>query len=277
MSRSYKFLNVACGDTFIEDDSWINVDFTSHSPIVKKANILDGLPYEDNTFDVVYSSHFIEHIPVDQIELFFDDVYRILKPGGLIRLVTPDLEFLNNEYKINYDKKAFKKANFITSLTLDQCVRSVSGGKLKKDMDNFYNSNDTEMINYIKLLIGPDAFEYVDSNDISFIEKVLIKVKKDPKFIFNILFMIRVKIFSFFLPKSFKELNLSNASIGEKHMWLYDFNSLSELLKNSSFIDIARTNFNESNYHNYIFSKLDIKNSLPRKGIHQLFVEALKN
>mgnify|MGYP001333496511 FL=1 len=277
MSRSYKFLNVACGDTFIEDDSWINVDFTSHSPIVKKANILDGLPYEDNTFDVVYSSHFIEHIPVDQIELFFDDVYRILKPGGLIRLVTPDLEFLNNEYKINYDKKAFKKANFITSLTLDQCVRSVSGGKLKKDMDNFYNSNDTEMINYIKLLIGPDAFEYVDSNDISFIEKVLIKVKKDPKFIFNILFMIRVKIFSFFLPKSFRELNLSNASIGEKHMWLYDFNSLSELLKNSSYIDITRTNFNESNYYNYIFSKLDIKNSLPRKGIHQLFVEALKN
>tara|TARA_B100000900_G_scaffold401425_1_gene406100 strand:- start:2426 stop:3259 length:834 start_codon:yes stop_codon:yes gene_type:complete len=277
MSRSYKFLNVACGDTFIEDDSWINIDFTSHSPIVKKANILDGLPYEDNTFDVVYSSHFIEHIPVDQIELFFDDVYRILKPGGLIRLVTPDLEFLNNEYKINYDKKAFKKANFITSLTIDQCVRSVSGGKLKKDMDNFYNSNDTEMIDYIKLLIGPDAFEYVDSNDISFIKKVLIKVKKDPKFIFNILFMIRVKIFSFFLPKSFRELNLSNASIGEKHMWLYDFNSLSEMLKNSSFININRTNFNESNYYNYIFSKLDIKNSLPRKGIHQLFVEALKN
>ena len=78
--------------------------------LFKKANILDGLPYEDNTFDVVYSSHFIEHIPVDQIELVFDDVYRILKPGGLIRLVTPDLEFLNNEYKINYDKKAFKKA-----------------------------------------------------------------------------------------------------------------------------------------------------------------------
>ena len=60
-------------------------------------------------------------------------------------------------------------------------------------------------------------------------------------------------------------------------MWLYDFNSLSELLKNSSYIDITRTNFNESNYYNYIFSKLDIKNSLPRKGIHQLFVEALKN
>ncbi len=277
MSRSYKFLNVACGDTFIEDDTWINVDFTSHSPSIKKANILDGLPYEDNSFDVVYSSHFIEHIPVDQIESFFDDVYRILKPGGLIRLVTPDLEFLNNEYKINYDKKAFKKANFITSLTIDQCVRSVSGGKLKKDMDNFYNSNDTEMIDYIKLLIGPDAFEYVDSNDISFIEKVLSKIKKDPKFIFNILFMIRVKIFSFFLPKSFRELNLSNASIGEKHMWLYDFNSLSELLKNSSFLNINRSNFNESNYHDYIFGKLDIKDSLPRKGIHQLFVEALKN
>ncbi len=276
MKRSHNFLNVACGDTFIKDSSWTNIDFTSSSPSIKKANILDGLPYEDNSFDVVYSSHFIEHIPVDQIEFFFNDVYRILKPGGLIRLVTPDLEFLNNEYKVNYDKKAFKKANFITSLTIDQCVRSVSGGKLKKDMDNFYNSNDSEMIDYIKLLIGPEAFEYIDSNDSTFFKKVLSKITKDPKFIFNILFMIRVKIFSFFLPKSFRELNLSNASIGEKHMWLYDLNSLSELLKNSSFIDINRPNFNESNYHNYIFSKLDIKNSLPRKGIHQLFVEALK-
>ena len=158
MKRSHNFLNVACGDTFIKDSSWTNIDFTSSSPSIKKANILDGLPYEDNSFDVVYSSHFIEHIPVDQIEFFFNDVYRILKPGGLIRLVTPDLEFLNNEYKVNYDKKAFKKANFITSLTIDQCVRSVSGGKLKKDMDNFYNSNDSEMIDYIKLLIGPEAF-----------------------------------------------------------------------------------------------------------------------
>ena len=276
MSRLYNFLNIACGDKFIEDSSWTNVDFTSHSPSIKKANILDGLPYDDNSFDVVYSSHFIEHIPEGKIEFFFNDIYRILKPQGLIRLVTPDLEFLNNEYKINYDKKAFKKANFITSLTIDQCVRSVPGWKLKKDMDNFYNSNDIEMIDYIKLLIGPEAFEYIDSNDNTFIEKVFSRIKKDPRFIFNILVMIRVKIFSFFLPKSFRELNLSSASIGEKHMWLYDFNSISELLKNSSFIDIKRTNFNESNYHNYIFSKLDIKNSLPRKGIHQLFVEALK-
>ena len=44
MKESHRFLNIACGDTFVEDNLWTNIDFTSHSPKIKKANILDGLP-----------------------------------------------------------------------------------------------------------------------------------------------------------------------------------------------------------------------------------------
>lgn len=70
MKDPHRFLNIACGDTFVEDECWTNIDFTSHSPKIRKANILNGLPYKDNTFDVIYSSHFIEHIPIDSVELF---------------------------------------------------------------------------------------------------------------------------------------------------------------------------------------------------------------
>jgi len=276
MSKPYKFLNVACGGTFIQNNSWTNIDFTSHSPSIKKADILNGLPYKDNSFDVIYSSHFIEHIPIEQIESFLDDVYRILRPGGIIRLVTPDLEFLINEYKKNYDKESFKKANFITSLILDQCVRLKSGGKLKEDMDNIYYSNDQEMIKYVELLIGPNAFKYIDSNNISLFEKAIKQIKKDPKFLINIVEMIWVKVVSFFLPGTFKKLNFSNTSIGEKHLWLYDFNSLSQILENASFKAIKKVDFNLSYYPENIFDELDIKDGLPRKGIHQLFIEASK-
>lgn len=276
MKDSRRFLNIACGDTFVEDEFWTNIDFTSHSPKIKKANILNGLPYKDNTFDVVYSSHFIEHIPIDSVNLFLKDVYRIMKPGGLLRIVTPDLEFLNNEYKKNLDLKFFNKANFITTLILDQCVRTAAGGKLKLDMDSFHNTNDKEMIEYTKLLIGPDAFKYIKLDDANLLKKIYIKIKKDPKFLLNVISMIRIKFFLFFLPKSFKSLNVSTASIGEKHMWLYDFNSLSDFLNNSSFNNIKKVDFDASSYYKYIFSELDIKDGLPRKGIHQLFVEAYK-
>ena len=276
MKDSRRFLNIACGDTFVEDEYWTNIDFTSHSPKIKKANILNGLPYKDNTFDVVYSSHFIEHIPIDSVNLFLKDVYRIMKPGGLLRIVTPDLEFLNNEYKKNLDLKFFNKANFITTLILDQCVRTVAGGKLKLDMDSFHNSNDKEMIEYAKLLIGPDAFKYIELDDANLLKKIYIKIKKDPKFLLNVISMIRIKFFLFFLPKSYKSVNVSTASIGEKHMWLYDFNSLSDFLNNSSFNNIKKADFDDSSYYKYIFSELDIKDGLPRKGIHQLFVEAYK-
>lgn len=199
-----------------------------------------------------------------------------MKPGGLFRIVTPDLEFLNNEYKKNLDLRSFKKANFITTLILDQCVRSAAGGKLKSDMDSFHSSNDKEMVEYTKLLIGPDAFKYKALDDASFLKKIYIKIKKDPKFLLNVISMIRIKFFLFFLPKSFRELNVSNASIGEKHMWLYDFNSLSDFLKNASFYNIKRLDFDTTSYYKNIFSILDIKDGLPRKGIHQLFLEAYK-
>jgi len=64
--------------------------------------------------------------------------------------------------------------------------------------------------------------------------------------------------------------------LGEKHQWLYDFNSMFEALKEAKFVTIKRTEFDKTNYQNYIFENLDVNNGLPRKGTHQLFIEAIK-
>ena len=79
MHQEKKYLNIACGSTFINDDVWTNIDFTSNSPRIKKADILNGMPFKDNEFDVIYSSHFIEHIPKEDVTSFLKDVFRILK------------------------------------------------------------------------------------------------------------------------------------------------------------------------------------------------------
>ena len=56
-----KYLNIACGSSFIDETNWVNLDYKS-SKGVKRANLLNKLPFPDLTFDAIYCSHFIEHI-----------------------------------------------------------------------------------------------------------------------------------------------------------------------------------------------------------------------
>lgn len=49
-------------------------------------------PIEAGVFEWVYSEHFIEHIPQNLALAWFKDMKRLLLPGGLMRMSTPDLE-----------------------------------------------------------------------------------------------------------------------------------------------------------------------------------------
>jgi SAM-dependent methyltransferase len=120
-------LNLACGTRFHGD--WNNVDFSpyarlSRRPIatfvLRAARVISsersdtitkmresitawdlrhGIPYPDDCFDVVYHSHFLEHLPRDAAEGFLLECKRVLKPGGVIRVVVPDLDYLVERYR----------------------------------------------------------------------------------------------------------------------------------------------------------------------------------
>lgn len=51
-------------------------------------------PFETSTVDFVYAEHFIEHVDRDDAGRLLRELLRVLKPGGVMRLVTPDLRFL---------------------------------------------------------------------------------------------------------------------------------------------------------------------------------------
>ena len=63
-------INLACGNNYIVSNEWLNVDFESNSKSVKKINLLKKLPFPDNSFEIIYSSHFIEHIDYNQVDSF---------------------------------------------------------------------------------------------------------------------------------------------------------------------------------------------------------------
>ena len=69
------------------------------SDIVFNLNTMNDLPIEDNTFDIVYSSHTLEHIREEYLENIMQNIYRILKPGGLFRIIVPDFLKSINEFK----------------------------------------------------------------------------------------------------------------------------------------------------------------------------------
>ncbi len=58
-------------------------------------------PFGDNSVDVIYSSHTFEHLTYEQGRFAFGECVRILKPGGIIRIVVPDFEQLVNAYIAN--------------------------------------------------------------------------------------------------------------------------------------------------------------------------------
>lgn len=57
-----------------------------------------GIPLEDQTADVVYHSHVLEHIDRDAVPTFLDEIRRVLTLGGIHRIVVPDLERYARQY-----------------------------------------------------------------------------------------------------------------------------------------------------------------------------------
>ena len=60
----------------------------------------EGLPFKDNFFDVVYSKSVIEHFYYP--ERLVQEMYRVLKPGGLLLTMSPDWEFNYQMYFEDY-------------------------------------------------------------------------------------------------------------------------------------------------------------------------------
>ena len=59
------------------------------------------LPYADNAIEAIFSSHVFEHLFMDEVERLVDECFRVLKPGGVVRVVVPDLEKIMKLYDAN--------------------------------------------------------------------------------------------------------------------------------------------------------------------------------
>lgn len=78
---------------------WLNTDC---SLVFKSPCFLDvtrPFPIEDAQFDYVFTEHLIEHLTFKEGQNLLRESFRVLKPGGKIRVACPDMEKLTSLYQ----------------------------------------------------------------------------------------------------------------------------------------------------------------------------------
>jgi len=73
---------------------WLNTDLLPSNPEVVYLDATRRFPFKDSTIDYVFSEHVIEHVEYQSGLAMLRECYRVLKPGGKIRMSTPDLRVL---------------------------------------------------------------------------------------------------------------------------------------------------------------------------------------
>ena len=262
---------MACGNNFINSEIWENCDFSPSSKKIKSIDLLSRFPYESETFDLIYCSHFIEHVSIDDLNLFFNECNRVLKFGGFIRLVLPDFENIVSEYikNINEENQLFSQFNIVE--LIDQCTRKTSGGELQK-WRKFAVENEV-LANYITLRTGLGVPSNIQRSS-----KLANKIKnfRFKKLIYK---TQRALIYKFLnlTPKWFQKNHVIRTETGERHLWVHDFESISVLLSRSRFKKIKKVGPNISQNLYFPTYPLDVNdNNQPQRGTQSMYIEAEK-
>ncbi|MFA6596667.1 MAG: TDP-N-acetylfucosamine:lipid II N-acetylfucosaminyltransferase [Ignavibacteriaceae bacterium] len=248
-----KLLNLGCGNRFHKD--WVNVDFVSYSKEVMELDLKNPLPFSDGSFDVVYHSHILEHFQKAFAPKFLKNCFNVLRKGGIIRVVVPDLEQIAKYYldlmgkSLTGDLNAQAKYDWIMLELFDQTVRNYSGGEMLK----YWQQQEIPAEAFVVARMGSEAKDVINS-----VRKNRGQNNngngKEPD------------------PTKIGKFRLS----GEVHQWMYDRYSLSKLLKDAGFTNIKVTTAFESMIPNFNKYNLDIEPDNSIRKPDSLFMEAIK-
>jgi predicted SAM-dependent methyltransferase len=118
-------LNIGCGTSGIV--GWCNIDnsptvLLSRIPLgrrlfrtpawphdVRRINAIRGLPFADSSVSYIYSSHLLQGLIYRDSLVLIKEGFRVLRPGGVLRIAVPDLEQVIKDYLADRDVLASHK------------------------------------------------------------------------------------------------------------------------------------------------------------------------
>jgi SAM-dependent methyltransferase len=101
-------IRLALGGGNFHKEGWANIDYPFEARAHKQKienidivhNFMDEKPIglSDGCVDLVYTEHCIEHLPEKKVAYLLGDVFRLLKPGGVLRISCPDSSIAYDKY-----------------------------------------------------------------------------------------------------------------------------------------------------------------------------------
>lgn len=270
-----KLVNVGCGHTFHPE--WLNFDVVPTAAAVKRWDLRRGLPFAEGEVDAIYSSHVLEHLSCQEAEKFLRDAWRVLKPGGILRIVVPDLEQTTRAYLAELDAlregKQTDSANYdwLKLELLDQLVRHHSGGA----MGTYLLNPNIPNPDFVRSRIGQEAenfFKIAQQPQTTnrFLKKIL-KPLRYPREL-----LAKILIWPILGKRGLDALSVGLFRLsGEAHLWMYDSYSLKVLIEACGFQDCRAVSAFESLIPEFSRYNLDVVDGQVRKP-DSLFMEAVK-
>lgn len=105
-------LHLGCGKRVIP--GWTNIDCFAADGIAFECDFRDPLPFTNDSVSMLYSEHVLEHLHEEEAHGLLHECFRVLSPGGYIRLGVPDAEIFISAYCAN-DRSFFETARNIGS------------------------------------------------------------------------------------------------------------------------------------------------------------------
>ena len=254
------YVNLGCGSTFHSD--WDNFDLV---PVqgVRLLNLLSAFPIEDAAVNACYSSHVLEHLSRSYAPRFLAEIFRVLVPGGIVRIVVPDLEQITRLYLNELDAAAQDlpgakaRHEWMTMELLDQMTRTISGGF----MGRLWKSRPLDSKDLIVERLGQEAGRWIEYFDQKISEGQMEPL--DAKSIYD-------------QPEP-TVLDASEFRVrGEIHQWMYDRVSLSNLLRGTGFKEIQVCRADESRIPSFDSYHLDRDKEGRIRKPDSLFMEGIK-
>lgn len=256
-------LNLGCGSSCHPD--WVNLDLVPSCPMVKACDLRKGIPYPNGSIDACYSSHVLEHMDAKQGAAFLLEQFRVLRRGGIIRVVVPDLETICRNYLRYLGSGDNFRYEYSVLEMFDQTTRKESGG----DLGRLWQSGTIKDLDFVLSRHGEEARPHIRTTP---------PEKEEPRDTRHTEAQNRVLGFALALlgddGRDAVAEGLFRAS-GEIHRKMYDRFSLGRALDLAGFTDIRVCAHNESMIEGFTDTGLDGTKTSARKP-DSLYMEASK-
>lgn len=273
-----KCLNLGCGNRFHPD--WVNIDSVAQGDRVIKHDLRSGIPFDDAYFDVVYHSHILEHFPQAAGRQLMAECHRVLRPGGIVRVVVPDLEQIARTYLLALEKSLAEDPIWPTNYDwmllelFDQTTRNQTGG----DMLRYFSQPNIPNLDFIIDRIGVEAkyiVEMAQHQHQPASDRLPPGNRK--ALLWHRLWQLREFLYRLVLRADYTALQIGRLRrSGEIHYHMYDRYSLHRLLDDCGFTHIATCEAAKSQISDWAALHLDTELDGSVCKPDSLFMEAQK-